>query len=300
MIDLSVRDLELVVAIAETGSLHGAARRLHVAQPPVSRSLRSLEERFGVRLFERTSRGTVPTPEGSDLVERAADLLRRLDETSASIRDLGSGRAGVVRIGYTDDFQYGWFTDVLAALVTGRPDVEIHLEQDYTAVLAERVALGHLDVALVSPPLPPRLTDLQLIDLPSSPLRILLAAGDPLARVGPLAIDALRGRPLIVGSLRPESGFYLQVMQALQTTSADITVRQGIYPTAMIANLVARGLGWGLVTPESHVHERSDVTLVEIAHEGLEVHRAATVRRGPQRPAVRELLSLLSNPGRLS
>ncbi|MEM6928746.1 MAG: LysR family transcriptional regulator [Myxococcota bacterium] len=72
---MSFEQLETVLAVADEGTVVQAARRLCLTQPPVSRRLLALEDELGVALFERTSRGMVPTAEGAVLIDHARAIL---------------------------------------------------------------------------------------------------------------------------------------------------------------------------------------------------------------------------------
>ncbi len=72
---LSLRDLEYIVAVAELGSFRRAAERCAVSQPSLSAQVRKLEDWFGVRLFERTTRRVVVTPTGEALIDQARRVL---------------------------------------------------------------------------------------------------------------------------------------------------------------------------------------------------------------------------------
>ena len=72
---MELRQLEYFCRVANTGSIHEAARRLNLSQPPLSYQIRQLEEELGVRLFERGSRGVTLTEAGKLLYARAESLL---------------------------------------------------------------------------------------------------------------------------------------------------------------------------------------------------------------------------------
>src|SRR3954471_22235015 len=82
---LEVRDLELVLALAESGSTARAASRLHLTQSAISRALTKAEERVGLRLFERVARGVVPTRAGERLIAGAPRLLGDLRQLERSL-----------------------------------------------------------------------------------------------------------------------------------------------------------------------------------------------------------------------
>src|SRR3954453_21419479 len=96
--DLEVRHLQLVAAVAEVGSLTRAGDRLHVTQSALSHQLRDIEDRLGAPLFHRRGKRLVLTPAGEHLLQSARDVLERLRQTEDAIRRLGAERRSVLRI----------------------------------------------------------------------------------------------------------------------------------------------------------------------------------------------------------
>lgn len=96
---VEINQLRHVVALAEHGSFVRAAAALHISQPALSRSIQSLERRFGSALFLRWSGGVVPTDLGRVYVERARDLLRMADELDREAVSAGALRSASVTVG---------------------------------------------------------------------------------------------------------------------------------------------------------------------------------------------------------
>jgi DNA-binding transcriptional LysR family regulator len=77
--NVSLSQIRYFVAVAEEGNVGRAARRLHVAQPPVSRQIRALEDEIGTLLFERTPRGMTLLPPGRVFLDHARKILAAVD-----------------------------------------------------------------------------------------------------------------------------------------------------------------------------------------------------------------------------
>jgi DNA-binding transcriptional LysR family regulator len=84
---MSLAQIRYFVAVAEEGHVGRAAKRLRVAQPPLSRQIRALEDELGTTLFERTPRGMRLLPPGEIFFDRAKAILRALDEATAATRN---------------------------------------------------------------------------------------------------------------------------------------------------------------------------------------------------------------------
>jgi DNA-binding transcriptional LysR family regulator len=89
--------MEVLVRVVETGSFSAAARLLRVGQPAVSKTIAQLEERLGVSLLLRSSRGLTPTEAGENFYERAKRAIEEADEAELAARDAGAGLAGRLR-----------------------------------------------------------------------------------------------------------------------------------------------------------------------------------------------------------
>lgn len=86
MADVSLSQIRYFVAVAEEGNVGRAAQRLHVAQPPVSRQIRALEDEIGARLFERTSRGMTLLAPGRVFLDHARGILAAVDRAVLAAR----------------------------------------------------------------------------------------------------------------------------------------------------------------------------------------------------------------------
>jgi DNA-binding transcriptional LysR family regulator len=89
--------MEVLVRVVETGSFSGAGRLLRVGQPAVSKTIAQLEERLGVSLLLRSSRGLTPTEAGQNFYARARRSIEEADEAELAARDAGAGLAGRLR-----------------------------------------------------------------------------------------------------------------------------------------------------------------------------------------------------------
>jgi len=86
---MSLAQIRYFVAVAEEGNVNRAARRLHVAQPPLSRHMKSLEEELGTPLFARTPRGMRLLPPGEVFLDHARKILAAVDEARDAVRPPG-------------------------------------------------------------------------------------------------------------------------------------------------------------------------------------------------------------------
>lgn len=94
---MSLDQLQAVVTIAEAGTLVGAAQRLHISQPPLTRKVAALEDELGVRLFHRSGRGMALTDAGAAFVGEATAILDAVKRAAESARAAAPGSASTLR-----------------------------------------------------------------------------------------------------------------------------------------------------------------------------------------------------------
>jgi LysR family transcriptional regulator for metE and metH len=198
---LEVRDLELALALAATGSTVKAASRLHLTQSAVSRALLAMEDRLGALLFERRARGLVPTAAGQRLVAGAGVLLAELGALEADARSPAAVTPlRVVCECYT---AYRWLPSTLATLERSGAPLDVTLAFDHTAAPIAGLVAGEVDVALLTTsPAPRPFRELRLF---SDEIVFVVAASHPLAAVKALEPADLRAHTLITSAQTPKA-----------------------------------------------------------------------------------------------
>jgi LysR family transcriptional regulator for metE and metH len=146
---LEVRDLRLVVAIADYGSLTRAGHHLHLTQSALSHQLTDLEAQLGVRLFERLGKRMEPSSAGEHLIARGRLALQQLREIEYEVKQVASGREAVVRIATECYTCYHWLPPVLKAFGERFPKVEIQIVPSATARPIRALLAGKIDLCIV-------------------------------------------------------------------------------------------------------------------------------------------------------
>ncbi|SED01137.1 DNA-binding transcriptional regulator, LysR family [Amycolatopsis tolypomycina] len=145
---LELRHLELVVAIADAGSLRRAAARLHLSQPAVTTQLKRIERFFGGSLFVRSADGVLPTHAGAELVRDARNLLRQFEILQRTARVNARSEAGApVKVGGIPAQQFSLLVNALTALVPRREVTSRTIRE--TGTLTALLRSGELDVAVL-------------------------------------------------------------------------------------------------------------------------------------------------------
>ena len=154
--DLEVRHLKLVAAVADVGSLTRAGDRLHLTQSALSHQLRDIEARLGAPLFLRVGKRLVLTPAGERLLASARDVLERLERAEHDIREMSRDRAGLLRITTECYTCYHWLPPLLLHYRRTFPRVEVRIDVNATGRPVEMLLAGKIDLAVVSSPVADR------------------------------------------------------------------------------------------------------------------------------------------------
>lgn len=148
--DLDTRLLRYFAVVAEEGSLTGAAERLFVSQPALTKQIRRLEDGLGVRLFTRSRSGMMLTEAGRELASRVPALLHDWDE---AVRATGRA-ARVLRLGFLDAGAVGAVPEVIAEFRRARPEWRVELRQCDWSDPSAGLTRGEVDAAVVRLPDP--------------------------------------------------------------------------------------------------------------------------------------------------
>jgi DNA-binding transcriptional LysR family regulator len=207
-----LRHLRYFRAVAEELHFGRAAERLGMAQPPLSRSIRGLEEELGARLFERSSRGVRLTAAGEVLLAESGELLDRAERVRALVARADRGEHGTLRIGVPPELPGRVLARVLTAFAAEAPGVQVEPRELSTAEQVRLLAEKELDAGLLQHPV--ELAGLVSEPVTGLPLGVVLPRGSPLAGAGPLPLAALGGSPLVIFPRQAAPGLYDATLNA--------------------------------------------------------------------------------------
>jgi LysR family hydrogen peroxide-inducible transcriptional activator len=148
--DLSLRQLEYVVAVADTLGFHRAAERCHVSQPTLSAQVQQLEGVLGVRIFERGRRGVLLTRSGEEIVARARRVLEGAADVLSAASRARDPLKGTFRVGVIPTVAPYLLPEVTPALHARYPDLRLVFREEKTDLVTRELQEGKLDVNLVA------------------------------------------------------------------------------------------------------------------------------------------------------
>ena len=148
--DLSPRQLQYVVAVAETLGFHKAAERCHVSQPTLSAQVKQLEDVLGVQLFERDRRRVLLTAAGAVVVAHARRVLLEIDDMIAAAKQLVEPCSGTFRIGVIPTIAPYLLPDVVPAVRARYPKLQLVFREEKTDPVVADLREGRLDAGLLA------------------------------------------------------------------------------------------------------------------------------------------------------
>jgi DNA-binding transcriptional LysR family regulator len=148
----SVRALKYFLAVADAGSVTGAAGVLGIAQPALSQAITRMERELGVKLFARTRRGAALTAAGEAMIEDIRLSVSRIEAAEKRARDIGAQRGGRLTIGFASAALFEVLPRAIAAMRAQVPNIELSLREMSNAEQASALESGDIDIGLLHTP----------------------------------------------------------------------------------------------------------------------------------------------------
>lgn len=237
--ELKLKDLRYLVAVADQRHFGRAAARCHVSQPTLSAQLKKLEQSLGVQLVERSPNNISLTEAGEQVVARARRILEASDEVIAVARSQRDPLCGRLRVALLPTIGPYLLPRVTRAIRKGLPRLELMLYEYQTAPMLEKLHAGDLDLGILA--LPVELGGLEARELYREPFTVALPEGHVLARRPSLRVADLKDERLLL----LEDGHCLRD-QALEVCGrAGVSDSQDFRATSLetLRQMVATGAG---------------------------------------------------------
>jgi DNA-binding transcriptional LysR family regulator len=248
---MDLRQLEILQAIADTGSFTACGRRLHVSQSAVSRQILLLEEELGEPLFLRVGRHVRMTPAAESLVQLGQRVFLDLRETLGAITDRTRALGGTLRLSGGMTVCLYVFPPLLSHLRRVHPRLEVRL----TVATAERsvheIRAGHVDAGLLTLPVDEH--DLVALPVMREELLIIAAPRHPLARRRRVTPAELAGQPFVL--FEPGSGTRRVIDRFFAGQGIEPNVVMDTENVEIIKAMVKTGLGIGIVPYQAIARE---------------------------------------------
>ena len=241
--NVSLRQLRVFVAVAESSSFSRAADALALTQPAVSRNVTDLEQAMGLQLLHRTTREVELTEAGRLLLGSVARVLEDLDACLQEVQGLATQRKGRVKVASSPTLSAHLLPQCIALGKQQMPDVNIQLLDRIQSDVLLSVRSGEVDFGVVIDPSEKQDLDAQTIV--AEPFCLVCLSSHRLARKKEVHWSDLAGESLVL--LDHASGSRRLIDAALQAHGAAAPVVQDVGHTATIYSMVQQGLGLSVV-----------------------------------------------------
>jgi LysR family transcriptional regulator for metE and metH len=281
--DIEVRHLQMIAAIAASGTVTQAAETLHLTQSAVSHQLRGIESRLGTPLFTRLGKRMVVTPAGERMLATAGRVLRDLAAAEADVRRQGTGQAGVVRVCAQCNTGYHWLPPLISIFQRQHPGVEISIAVECTTQPLTALLDGKLDVAIVTEAV--RNPHLRVRPLFEDEHAAIVAPDHRLARQPFVTAADLAAERLLLYSSSPDDSFTIQrIMRPAGVAPQRLSF---VMLTEAILEMVKAGLGISVMQTWAiqPALAAGEVTAVSITPGGIRRQWRAVTLKGAPRPA---------------
>jgi LysR family transcriptional regulator for metE and metH len=286
---IEIRHLEMIAAITETRSVARAAESLHLSQPALSHALRNLEDRIGVRLFERARKMT-PTEAGLELNERGKQVLAVVRDAEARLRQHKSGSAGVVRIATECYTCYHWLPVALKRLRTAMPSASVRIVGEATPRALQALLNGELDLAVLH--FKPSNRRLVVEKLFTDEQVLVVGPDHPLAKKRFVTPDDFRDQHLLAHRAPDQSVFWKTFLEPAGVRPLEA---MSLHTTEAVVESVKAGLGVAVIARWAVANELAsgDLVAVRVGENGLRRSWYAATLRSKHDPAAKALLEVL-------
>lgn len=261
---ITLRHIECFRTVVEEEHMGRAAQRLHLSQPPLTRTIHELQERLGFALIEKRGRGIRITAAGRCFAEKTAEVVQSLDKAIHSARRVANGMVGEVRLGFVSTALYGPLLPRLAHFRRHCPDVAVLLnEQTQTDQVAGLLA-GQLDVGVAIEARD--IASLVAIPLWDEALSVCLPRTHPLSRQqSPIPPEAILNEAMVGFPSERAPGLQKKIARALGIELDALRFEQLAVQMQTVIGLVAAGYGLSVVPASMRNLERQEVVYRDIA-----------------------------------
>jgi len=291
---MELRHLRYFLVVAEELHFTRAARRIGIAQPPLTHQIKALEEELGVRLFDRAPGNVSLTPAGDVFLEEARFILGRVENAVFRTRLYARGMAGRICVGFTESASFNPIvTSALHRYREAYPDVELTLEENRSTQLIEALRQGRVDAAFVRLPIAMG-DDIRFQLISNEPMVAAVHKQHRLALAKSVALIGLKDEPFVLYPRASRFGLTDTIISACQECGFTPVVVQHAPQISSTINLVASSLGITIVPQCMRTSRPDAVRYLRIRGTDLRASLGIAHRTADKSAAVENLLSLVS------
>ena len=285
---MNIKQLTYFIAVAEELHFGRAAERLNIAQPPLSRQIKQMEETLGAQLFNRGRNAITMTQAGERLFERGSALLSELDDIKLEMKRFGQGAEGRLRIGFVGSSTFGILPSIIKSFRENYKETNLNLHPMNNAQLHRALVSRQIDIAFARP----ALNDSEFVTRKLSSEPLIIAVPDHLYPVDKIVnIADLHDQNFILYPEYPRPSFADFVIEAVQAKNVEIKNRLFTMDLQTALSLVAIGEGVCIVPDSVSSAQRNGVRFHKMAQDLGQTELSISYRIDDQSIHVRHLVN---------
>ncbi|NER79190.1 MAG: LysR family transcriptional regulator [Leptolyngbya sp. SIO1D8] len=290
---MELRHLRYFVTVAEELHFGRAALRLHMAQQPLSRQIRNLEDELGVQLFHRTKRTIRLTEAGQAFFPEAQKTLVQAAKAITIAQQVERGEQGQLQVGFTGPILNSVLPAIVRQFRSRFPHIQLKLTRLATNDQVEALLKEEIQVGLLHPPIDAPLLNQKVIY--HEPLIALFPDIHPLAKDAPAPISAieLANEPFILFPRQVGPALYDSILSFCRQANFSPAIVQEAFPQQTILGLVAAGLGISLIHASVQQIQHQGVVIRPLIEATPILESAVAWHTEARHPALTQFLSLV-------
>lgn len=290
---MELRHLRYFIAVAEELSFSQAAKRLNIAQPPLSQQIQDLEREVGLQLFDRSRRKIMLTQSGKDFMADARNVLDSVAQLERRTKMRSQGHLGRVAIGVNMAIiSPHFFSTILRRFRAKHPEIDMSLSDYLSVRQIEGLMSGEIDVGFLRLPSQiPKLLDTHLIKRET--MRMAVPTGHPLARKPKITWAELANERFIL--ITPDSSRTFYDGLFFKCRTAGFEPKIGHYTNNLSTQLwmVSAGLGVAPLPTTPTILKRSGVTFVSLPADAPVYETVMAWRRDDHSPVLQRFVDFV-------
>ena len=288
---MELRHIRYFIAVAEELNFTRAAEKLLIAQPPLSRQIRDLEDELGARLFERSSHGLTLTAEGNAFLQYANQILYLTERSKEDILEMSKGLQGSIDIASVEGHAPRMLAEWIADFRNSFPQIQCSIWNGSTDEVIYRVSSGLCDFGIITEP--HNAEGVGSIPVYTEPWAALIPASDPLASVpgDSIQIEDLKERDLIIPSRESR---LREIQRWFPEENPDLHIACRISHMLNAFELTRKGVGISIYpVSDNHFSNDPDVVIKQIRPTVLASYILVWNRSGKLSPVASRFLQKL-------
>jgi DNA-binding transcriptional LysR family regulator len=295
---MELRHLRYFVAVAEELHFGRAAKRLHIAQPPLSRQIRDLEREIGTPLFERVPRGVELTPAGAAFLPEARLTLAQADRAQRTAQRAAQGETGRLRVGFVEAATHsGILPDVLSFFRVHLPSVGLSLFELDPLRQAEAFLDGRIDLGILhSPPLDADRW-LRVDVIYTEPVVLAVPKAHRFSGRARFTLGSLAGESFVLFPRHVAPSMYDDIIARCRAVGFSPRIVQEAAGWHTLASLVGAGVGVGFVPRSLTSFQQHGVDYRSVRDLSVDMALSAAWKSGERSPVRERFVTALRAVG---